>query len=85
MSMSIENWFSMVCKALNNIDIEISYKLVSPNWTLSACESLDGSPPLLMRFLKCRWAEWNGKYRDDLRRFIKVLPLDDNYLTQLDL
>jgi hypothetical protein len=21
----------------------------------------------------CRWAEWNGKYRDDIRRFIKVL------------
>jgi hypothetical protein len=21
----------------------------------------------------CRWAEWNGQYRDDIRRFIKVL------------
>ena len=26
-----------------------------------------------VRHWYCRWAEWNGKYRDDIRRFIKVL------------
>jgi hypothetical protein len=25
-------------------------------------------------FFLFRWAEWNGKYRDDIRKFIKVMP-----------
>jgi pullulanase/glycogen debranching enzyme len=28
---------------------------------------------ILSNAIYCRWAEWNGKYRDDIRRFIKVL------------
>ncbi|KAJ0980096.1 hypothetical protein J5N97_008351 [Dioscorea zingiberensis] len=28
------------------------------------------------RFVKHRWAEWNGKYRDDIQRFIKVYLKD---------
>lgn len=28
----------------------------------------------------CRWAEWNGKYRDDIRKFIKVKILLNYHL-----
>jgi len=64
---------SFLTKAISEDPILANTKLIAEPWDAAGAYQLGGFCPT-----KNRWSEWNGKFRDDVRRFIKGDPFVKN-------